>query len=146
MKSLLFIALFSLASFAQNFHMQAVNQGNNIKIQIQDVSTMDYVYEFQLKKILKEGINIKHKEFMFNGQDYVVNIFANQKFIQKSDINPENTQCSRNMKRITYQINAEISFSISVGKIEFGFLKNMNVLEGIENIQYRQTRRFRCLR
>lgn len=145
MKLFLLLTIFSIASFAQSFSMDAVNIGGDIKIFIQDITLNQSAYELKLKKILKEGINIKHKEFVHNGESYVINIFANQKVLEKEEITAESTVCKRNgLEEHLFQIKSEVSFSISIGVIEQGFLKNINVLEGIENIQYQKRINFRC--
>lgn len=145
MKILVLIMTFSLFAMAQNFELKANNTGSNLEINVIDNAKKVNVFNFQLKHILTEGINIKHKSFSYNGEEYVINIFANQNYLEKNNLNPELKKCnSRGYEEIMYNILSEISYSISLGIIEQGFLKNLNVLEGIENIRFNKRVNFKC--
>lgn len=145
MKVVFLLMILTSASFAQSFAMKAINVGNNLQVEVSDRDENTVVFKFALRKLLKEGINIKHKSFMYNGENYVINIFANQNYLEKKDINPTLRACKKNtMEQRTYNIQAEISYSISLGVVEQSFLRNINVLEGIENIQYQKKQSFRC--
>ena len=145
MKILALTILFSISLFAQNLELKATNTGSNIEVRVVEAKKQIQVYRFQLKHILTEGINIKHKSFSYNGENYVINIFANQNYLEKDDLTESATQCSSNgYEEKMYNILSEISYSISLGVIEQGFLKNLNVLEGIENIRFAKRVTYKC--
>lgn len=147
MKLLVLLMTLSVFAFGQDFELISKNTESNIEIVVIDRKTNEDVYSFKLKYLLREGINMSHESFKYMGQEHVINIFANQKYISKIDlrkIDPLSACVNASDYERLFNINSEISFSISLGTILNGYLKQIDVLEGVENIEFKKRVTFRC--
>jgi len=147
MKLILLLTTLSVFAFAQEFQLKSKNTDSNVEIQVIDSKTGQDVYSFKLKYLLHEGINMRHESFKYMGHEHVINIFANQRYLSKVDlrkIDPVDACVNASNYERLYNINSEISFSISLGTISNGFLKQIDVLEGVENIEFKKRVTFRC--
>ena len=136
------LLLFSVG--AQTFEMKSVNTKSNIDILIIDNKTVK-VFSIKLSLAKNEGINILHRTFKYMDKEYVVNIFANQKYISKKVIKGDDSNCQLNMlHEKLLDIKSEISFSISLGYVADGFLNPLDVEEGIETIDFKKRVKYRC--
>lgn len=146
MKFLMFILLITSVSMAQNkLFLSSNNTGDNVNI---DVSVKNKsILNLDLRNMLQEGINMKHRSFNYAGERYVLNIFANLNIIDKNEINKIDvaSACSRNKSyRKLFDIKSEISFSISLSVIDNGYLKQIEVVENKEIIEYKKSYTYRC--
>jgi hypothetical protein len=145
MKILSIMLFLSSVLFAGEFQLKAKNIGDDIAISVSNGSKD--IQKFNLRNMLQEGINMKHRSFKYNNQNYVLNIFANMNFIEKNELSQieRDIQCSRSKSyQKTYEIKSEISFSISLALVDNGYLRQLEVVENKDLIEFKKRFTYRC--
>jgi hypothetical protein len=139
------LALSFLTMANDSLRVKSQNIGSDIEISVVDGDKS--ILKFTLLEMLREGINLKHRKVNYEGQRYVLNIFANQEIIEKTDLNNTNVeaQCKhyKTYKKL-FDIKSEVSFSISLGFIDNAYLRQIDVVENKDIIKYKKRYTYRC--
>lgn len=146
MKFLMFILLITSSTMAQNkLILSSNNSGDNVHITVSVKNKS--ILNLNLRNILQEGINMKHRSFSYAGERYVLNIFANLNIIEMNEINKIDVASACNRSKSygkLFDIKSQISFSISLSVIDDGYLKQLEVIENKNIIDYKKKYSYRC--